>query len=254
MIASQLELVWYRRKTFWIAVVGFGFVVPLLFSLLPLLVGVPEEQLGGASLAAVRWAGAVGIIQLFGGLIGIVLGASMGAIDHQSGMSRYIALTGTSRPAHALGRLAGAIATWVALVLVATLVALAVMLAVNGWSSEIEHPFRDWLLGMLPGLTSVAIGFGLARAFGSTGYAIAATLGLTLVEFFIRALPKVGEYWSEISLAVAREEFVARAGYRGQQSSGPDYLQALPQSIALILAWTLVPVAIGLLVDLRRDL
>jgi ABC-type transport system involved in multi-copper enzyme maturation permease subunit len=254
---SQFEMIRYRRKTFWIAIVGFGFAVPLLFSLLPLLVNVSDADIGGdASINGFRWYGVVSIIKTFGGLIGLIVGASMGSIDHQNGMSRYIALTGTSRPAHALSRLAGAVATWAILVVVTSLVGLALMLAINGWSPDISHPLRDWLVQMLPGMVSVIIGFGVARAIGSTGIAIAATLGISFVERVVTVIPKVGEKWAEVSLSVAQSEIGLRAASSdfGLDPEGVDYSQALGQSILVICAWTMVPVVAGILIDMRRDL
>jgi hypothetical protein len=241
------------RRTGILAALGIT-VVPALIMLV--VTGEGEPGKGGMRSFADQF-GVVAVLSL---VSGILVGATLGTADVTSGVFRDLVVTGRSR----LDLYAARVPAGLVLVLVAAALGFAVVVAIAFISAGTLPPTLErhgtvapetGLLvkaGLWLALTT-AVGFGLsfgvASVVGSPGGAIAILLGLWLV-----VTPLVQSFgddgWLMDVLVISGLDRVMPAG----MSPGERVeLVSLPVGIAVLVAWTTIPLLSGAWRTLTRD-
>ncbi|MCW2955539.1 MAG: hypothetical protein JWO69_408 [Thermoleophilia bacterium] len=245
------DLLLFRRMRgmFW-GGLAFGIVGIVTAIMLPVTLFANEAEVGSADLV---FEAGIGILMFPAIFVAVLMGATAGSVDYQHGVLRDLVLTGRRRVAVPLRRLAAA-ATWqfiFAAIAVGVVTLVAVTLAPVGGGLDVEEALR--LVASLVPLfvAALAFGAGVALLVGSRGPAIGIFFLFTLViDTVLLVLPKVGEWWEHVSFAIAffqTSEWVG--GTTSEQYANSNVVGAL-----VLAAWTLVPLALGLVRYQRRDL
>jgi hypothetical protein len=181
----------------------------------------------------------------------ILVGATLGAGDLGSGVFRELVVTGRSRLSLFAARLpAGLVLVW-------TLTGLGFVVttsAANVFAGSLEPPDARLVAGSAAWLAlttgvSLVLGLGVASVIGSRGTTIGIVLGWQLV-----AMPLLVQIKTLGSL---REGFAHAALGRLQPSAlldqGPRVPMSIGAAVAVIIAWTLLPLALGAWRTVTRD-
>ncbi len=255
------DLVLYRRMRgiFWGLLVVGVFGIPFLTSLAWTI----PSQLGWYTDTFVQEVGTPSAIiesgmsfaSLLGVIAAVILGATAGSVDLQRGVLRDLVLTGKPRWRIVVGRLAAALSWLVAFIAAGIAVSIAIALTIAPLDETL-----DWAdLARIPAafapmlLVTLFLATGVALIVGSRGPAIAVYFGVAfLVDNILGNLPKVGEWWREVSLGIAQEEVLTWI------ESGKEFTSSLDRSstaaVVVLIGWGLIPFALGLVRLTRRDL
>ena len=213
-----------------------------------------ERDIGDATNVFLAGIGMLGVAATFAA---VLLGATAGSVDHQRGVLRDLVVAGRTRWRIPLLRMLAAalwltVATAIALGIVS---AFAVTLAPVAGSIDWHEALVENGVSSLPGLASpLLFGTGIALLVGSRGVAIGLFFLLSLViDNILLALPTVGDWWQHVSLSAAEEQVAAHIG-RPDQGSFFASDDPLGVAIAVLAAWALVPLVLGLVRLTRRDL
>jgi hypothetical protein len=201
-----------------------------------------------------------GVLALLTVVAGILVGATVGTADETSGVFRDLVVTGRSR----LDLFAARVPAGLALVLLAAAAGFAIV-ALDGSISAGSVPTGPDELGtiapaagllakcaawlVLLAVVSFALSLGVASVVGSTGGSIAVLLALWLV-----ATPLVTNLealnWLEDALMVAGlDRFLPRELTAG----GPTGLLPATSAVAVLLAWSALPLLAGAWRTMTRD-
>ena len=252
---ADLRLYHRMRGLFW-GMLVFGMVllptIIVLILLVPSHLELYDEQtiadIGRPGAAIGAGLGMLGIAALIGSLI---FGATAGSVDLQRGVIRDLVLAGRPRWRIILGRTIAA-AAWVFAALAVSIglvIATSLLLTPLDDAVSWERVLREGLQ-FLPGvLYTLPFAAGVAMIIGSRGPAIAVFFVIALlVDNILVALPKVGEWWEEVSLSMADQRMTAWILEEG------DTEQSMNHAIAVLVGWAVIPFVLGLIRLTRRDL
>jgi ABC-2 family transporter protein len=242
----------YRRTGIVLAALGVV-VVPALIMMV--VTGDGEPGKGGMRSFADQF-GTVAVLSL---VSGILVGATVGTADVSSGVFRDLVVTGRSR----LDLYASRVPAGLVLVLVAAAAGFAIVVATAFISAGTAPAtlFRHGTVapetallvkcGVWLALTT-AVGFGLsfgvASVVGSPAGSIAILLGLWLVVTPL--LQSFGDGWLLDSLVISGLDRVMPAGLT---TGGPEERMSLTAGIAVLIAWTTMPLLGGAWRTMTRD-
>lgn len=201
-----------------------------------------------------------GVLALLTVVAGILVGSTVGTADETTGVFRDLVVTGRSR----LDLFAARVPAGLALVLLATAAGFAIV-ALDGSMSAGSVPAGPEGLGTiapaagllakcaawlaLTAAVSFALSLGVASVVGSTGGSIAVLLALWLVVTpLVTNLEALN--WLEDTLVLAGlDRFLPPQLTVG----GPADLLSLPSAVAVLLAWSALPLLAGAWRTLTRD-
>jgi ABC-type transport system involved in multi-copper enzyme maturation permease subunit len=255
---TRADLLLYRRMrgVFWVLLVGLLLVVPSLLALgfaftaqLELVSGRDYESIGTPEAAIGAGIGLAGFVALIGS---VVLGATAGSVDHQRGVLRDLVLAGKARWRIVVGRLLAA-AVWIvvfAVVTYALIVAIGVLLAPIDDPVDWGEVWRNVAMFTYPWLYTMPFAAGVALVVGGRGPAIAVFFAVAFVlDGVLSALPYIGEWWSHVSLLQSTTVIDGLFLDEGTTFDGEAW-----RAVAVIAAWAIVPLAIGIARLNRREL
>ncbi len=258
---TRADLLLYRRMRgiFWGLLVVGVLGVPLLTS----LAWTVPSQLGWYTYKFVREVGTptaiiesgMSFASLLGVIAAVILGSTAGSIDLQRGVLRDLVLTGKARWRIVVGRLAAALTWLVAFIAAAIGITIVIALTLAPLSETL-----DWAeLFRIPAafapmlVVSLFLACGVALLVGSRGPSIAVYFGVAfLVDNILGALPKIGEWWQEVSLGIAQEEVLTWIETGNEFSS--ELGRSSTTAVLVLVGWALIPFALGLVRLTRRDL
>lgn len=255
---TRADLLLYRRMrgVFWGLLVVGVVVLPLLLALGIAIAAqldlFPREAMDEAGRPTAVFGAGFGFAGLLASIAAVVLGATAGSVDLQRGVLRDLVLAGRSRVRIVLGRLAGA-ATWL-LVALALSFALTLVIGlllspiggVDDWEQVGRDAARYWI-GLAYTLPFAA---GVALLIGSRGPAIAVFFAVTfIVDGIISIIPKFGDYWQHVSLIRADQQVVQAVLGEPLPYDWPVW-----NSVLVLVGWSVLPLAAGLVRLTRRDL
>lgn len=261
MTLASLEL--YRRmRGIWWGLLVVGVIV--LPSMLVLALTVPA-RLGIFSDATIDSIGPVestiaGALELAGvlGLIAsVVLGSTAGSVDLQRGVLRDLVLAGRHRWQIIGARVLAAYLLMFGAVLVSGVLAVGLGYIAGGESVG-DINWEELARGgakILPGMAyTLPFAAGVAMLVGSRGPAIAVYFVFSLlIDNILTVLPRVGEWWLHVSMSVADQQVVA--AIIGGESLGASFVDRPTwQAVAVLAAWALGALGVGLVRLTRRDL
>lgn len=179
----------------------------------------------------------IGILALAGSVVGVIVGATAGAADIESGVFRDLVATGRSRYSLFFARVPGAwaIVLPVLLLSVALAAALGSVLAGDAPTPGFDDITAAAAQVLVAGALTSAVCVGLAALTGSRGTVIGVALAFQLgVSPLLAQVEAIGDGRYAIpSVAIAR-------------IGGADELQlALAAAIAIVLAWAAAALAAG---------
>jgi hypothetical protein len=195
--------------------------------------------------------GSMEILTLLSGVAAILIGATLGAGDLGSGVFRELVVTGRSRLALFAARVpAGLALVWP---IVGTGFAVTAI-ASTVFAGSLEAPSVSLLiesaawLGLVSGL-SLVLALGVSSALGSRGTTIGIVLGWQVVA--APMLLQIGALGSlrEGLLGAATERLEPAALFEG----GTTVPMSLSAAVLVIVAWTVIPLAIGAWRTCTRD-
>ena len=255
---QDLVLFRYMRGLFWgglvVAVLLYAPVLVTVLGAVGSFAGVSTRTVDGIGDAGNLANIGISNLTILASLVAVLIGATAGSIDHQTGMLRDLVLAGRSRSAIALRRIAAG-ATWLlgatAVALVVILVAAVTLAPVGGSMS-----FGDTLgsaASMLPGLAAaLLLGAGFALLLGSRGIAVGAFFLFSLIiDNVLIAIPKVGHVWEQIALSRAVDQVTRSID---PTAANDIHDVSLTHAVIVLVAWCVIPLALGLLRLSRRDL
>ncbi|MCW2927459.1 MAG: family transporter protein [Thermoleophilia bacterium] len=254
------DIVIYRRMrgVFWgllvIGLIGAPLLLALAFSVpsrLELYSADAIEQVGSAETV---FSGAYGVIFAIASLAALVLGATAGSVDLQRGVVRDLVLAGRPRWRIVLGRLAGAFALLVAAVTLSLALVLLVAVTLSP-DRTIDDWERIWRSIAEIGVTvafTLPLAAGFALLIGSRGPAIVVFfLTWLLVDNVLFAIPKLGEWWEQVSLSIAAGQVLSwvRNGEADQMID-----RGVGAAALVVVGWMVIPLVAGIVRLSRRDL
>jgi ABC-type transport system involved in multi-copper enzyme maturation permease subunit len=194
------------------------------------------------------------VIGTLGAVAAAIVGSAAAVGDLEAGVYRDLVLTGRSRAALYLSRIPAGLLFVVPFVVAATAVEAVVSVVLAGSnptpSSSLLITTGLWIL--LKVAVSYAVAFGIASYTGSRAYAIGIVLGWTLaISPFLSTLSTLGvtrELLSSVAIQSLTPSALGTAA-----SQGPVIGMSLGAAIAVLAAWTIVPLVAGGLRDSRRD-
>jgi ABC-type transport system involved in multi-copper enzyme maturation permease subunit len=249
--AEVLKL--YRRTGIVLATLGLT-IVPALIMLL--VTGGGDTDTGGLRTFSEHF----GILALLVVVAGILVGATLGTSDESSGVFRELVVTGRSR----LDLFAVRVPAGLALVLVAAAAGYAIVaLAGTGSAGSVSTTSDElgtiaptaglllkcgaWLA--LVAAISFALSLGVASVVGSVGGSIAVLLALWLVVTpLIQNLDSLE--WLEDALMIAGLDRLLPTMLT---AGDPVERLSLPAAVAVLLAWSALPLLAGAWRTLTRD-
>ncbi len=188
------------------------------------------------------------LISFIGSVAAAILGSTVGTSDLSSGVYRDLVVTGKSRTTLFLARVPGMLLFWIPLVTIAYLVGVAFDFAFAGGLATpgLTPIIKDGLWAIM--VTSIALcaSLGVSALIGSRGIAIGVLLGWQLA-----ATPLL---LNISQLGVTREAVLTAATSRVAPLSGPSgpggeaasaLHMSLTAAIIVLLAWILIPLAVG---------
>ena len=214
--------------------------------------------------------GAMGVLVLLSVVAGILVGATVGTGDLRSGVFRELVVTGRSRLALFAARVPAGLALLLPIVGFAFAVTAATAVAFAGRVEVTSHPegighaplavvdYTAPSVGLVAGTAgwlalSTALSFvlalGISSLIGSMGTSIGVLLGFWLVATPV--LVNIG------ALGALRQTLVAapldRVAPAALFAGEPVVPISLGAAVAALLAWTLVPLALGAWRTMTRD-
>ena len=191
-----------------------------------------------------------------GGFVGliaaVILGATAGSVDHQRGVLRDLVLAGRARWRIVVGRLAAG-AAWLLLAMAvsfAACVALGLALAPIDADVDWEEVLRMSATFGYSIFYTMPFAAGVALLVGSRGPAIAVFFAVAFVlDGVLSSIPKVSEWWQEVSLLQSSTTVDALIGEPGATLDGDAW-----RAIAVVAGWAIIPFVLGLVRLTRRDL
>ena len=229
-------------------------VVPALIMLL--VTGGGDIDRGGMR----SYADQLGVVAMLTIICGILVGATVGTADVTSGVFRDLVVTGRSR----LDLYAARVPAGLVLVLAAAAAGFAILVATAHLSAGSIPPTFErfgtvaptagvlvksglWLA--LVAAVSFTLAFGVASVVGSPGPSIAVLLGLWLVVTpLLQSFDPDG--WLFDSLVLAGLDRVMPASLRMGE---PATEMSLAAGIAVLVAWTSIPLLAGAWRTMTRD-
>ena len=229
-------------------------IVPALIMLV--VTGGGDVDRGGMR----SFADQVGVIAMLTVVAGILVGATLGTADVTSGVFRDLVVTGRSR----IDLYAARVPAGLALVLLAAAAGFAIVAATGHLSAGSVPATPDrfgtvapatsalvesglWLA--LVGAVSFVLAFGLSSVVGSAGNSIAILLGLWLVVTPL-AQSFDGDGWLFDALVLAGLDRVMPEAMR---VGDPATQMSLAAGIAVLIAWTTLPLLAGAWRTMTRD-
>jgi hypothetical protein len=193
-----------------------------------------------------NFTGSIELLTQIGVVAAILIGATAGAGDRGAGVFRELVVTGRSRLALFVARVPGGLALLLPLVAVAYAIAAvaAVTLTGDGQSPVGAATIAQtaaWV-GLVM-VTAYALALGVSSAFGSRGTAIAILLGWQLAA-------------APILLASGKlDNVLPNAALLALEPSEEAQLvtTSVPTAIAILVLWTLAPLAAGAWRTLTAD-
>jgi hypothetical protein len=180
-----------------------------------------------------------GVVALLTVVAGILAGAAVGTSDETSGVFRELVVTGRSR----LDLFAARVPAGLALVLLAAGAGFVLV----GPEEETLVKCAAWLA--LVAATSYALSLGVATVVGTPGQSIAMLLALWLIVTpFVQNVESLA--WLRDGLVITGLD---RVMPRELTEGDPVHTISLVGAIALLLAWTVVPLLAGAWRTLTRD-
>jgi hypothetical protein len=243
----------YRRTGIVLIALGLT-VVPALIMLA--VTGGGDFQTGGMR----SYADQIGVVAMLTVVCGVLVGATVGTADIASGVFRDLVVTGRSR----LDLYAARVPAGLTLVLLAAAAGFSILVA-TAFLSAGSVPAMPFELGTvapttdvlidsalwlaLVGSVSFGLAFGAAAVIGSSGSSIAILLGLWLVVTpLLQSFDPDG--WLFDVLVFAGLDRMLPAGLE----AGEEVEQmSLITGIAVLVAWTVVPLLSGAWRTMTRD-
>jgi hypothetical protein len=229
-------------------------VVPALIMLL--VTGGGDIDRGGMR----SYADQLGVVAMLTIICGILVGATVGTADVTSGVFRDLVVTGRSR----LDLYAARVPAGLVLVLAAAAAGFAIVVATAYLSAGSSPPgperfgtvaptagvvVESGLWVALVAAVSYALAFGVASVVGSPGPSIAVLLGLWLVVTpLIESFASDGWLFDALVLAG-----LDRAMPVSVRNGDPATEMSLAAGIAVLVAWTSIPLLSGLWRTMTRD-
>jgi hypothetical protein len=241
----------------WLGLVALALGLTVVPALIMLAVtGGGDFERGGMR----SFADQLGVIAMLTVICGILVGATMGTADVTSGVFRDLVVTGRSR----IDLYAARVPAGLALVLLAAAAGFAVVAATGHLSAGgvPATPYRFgtvaptagtlvesglWLA--LVGAVSFGLAFGVASVVGSSGSSIAILLGLWLVVTpLVESFDRDGWLFDVLVLAG-----LDRVMPEAMRAGDPVTQMSLAAGIAVLVAWTAIPLLAGAWRTLTRD-
>lgn len=263
MSRADLQLFRRMRGVFWgllgVGVIG-GPLLAVLALTIPAALGMYQQstidEIGGP-MSLIE--GAFGTLSFIGSVAAVVLGATVGSVDHQRGVLRDLVLAGRPRWRIVLGRLVAALA-WLTL---AVVISASLVVAVSIGLPPTDGPIDGGDVARLgfayvPGLVATTtFAAGVAMLVGSRGAAIAVAFAFSLiVDNALAVVPKLGELWMQVSMSRAElqvQDWIRDgAGAMGRSGFGADRADGV--ALLILGAWALALFAAGAVRLTRRDL
>jgi ABC-type transport system involved in multi-copper enzyme maturation permease subunit len=185
-----------------------------------------------------NFTGSIELLTQIGVVAAILIGATAGAGDRGAGVFRELVVTGRSRLALFAARVPGGLALLLPLVAVSFAIATVASVTLTG---DGQSPVAGVTIAQTAGwvalamVTAYALALGVSSAFGSRGTAIAILLGWQLAA-------------APILLASGKlDDVLPNAALLALEPAEEAQLvtTSIPTAIALLVAWTLVPLAAG---------
>ncbi|HEX3780710.1 MAG TPA: hypothetical protein VHX38_13675 [Pseudonocardiaceae bacterium] len=264
--AKLLEL--RKRRTLMIVTVAFTVVLPVAFYAIRLLVHLSDPAHYGAAGAPAAFPVAGSLMDEFGLIVAVALGATAGTADLTDGMFRHLVVTGRSRLALYLARIPAGLSILLSLAAVGFTVACLVTAFLGGplpAGAVIPSPGAMADAGLWLELDLV-IGFTVGLGLGSLmGQRTVPVILLVMLEIIItpvlaaHTLPYVLD-GQRLIVGVAMDQLKPAAlagGIRVGPGGGPTTLQIPPMPtwamITVIVAWIIGWSCIGAWKMTTRD-
>jgi ABC-type transport system involved in multi-copper enzyme maturation permease subunit len=194
------------------------------------------------------------VIGALGAVAAAIVGSAAAVGDLEAGVYRDLVLTGRSRLALYLSRIPAGLLFLVPFMVVAIAIESVVSVALAG-----SHPAPSTSLLVTTGLwtllkvaVSYAVAVGIAGLTGTRAYAIGIVLAWTLaIGPFLSTLATLG-VTRELLYGVAIQSLTP-SGLGTAATQGSVIGMSLGAVVAVLAAWTIVPLVAGALRDTRRD-
>jgi hypothetical protein len=214
----------YRRTGFVLATVGVT-VVPAL------LMKAVEDS---------RFADLFGVLALLVVVAGIMAGSSLGTSDESSGVFRELVATGRPR----LDLFAARVPAGLVLVLLAAMAGYVVLAAGD---EGLVLAYAGWLA--LVGAVSFALSLGVATLVGSAAQSVAILLALWLIVTPLVQSVESLEWLRDGLVIMGLDRIMPASLSEGE----PLHRLSLGGAIAVLLAWTALPLLAGAWRTMTRD-
>jgi hypothetical protein len=214
----------YRRTGFVLATVGVA-VVPAL------LMKAVEDS---------RFADLFGVLALLVVVAGIMAGSSLGTSDESSGVFRELVATGRPR----LDLFAARVPAGLVLVLLAAMAGYVVLAAGD---EGLVLAYASWLA--LVGAVSFALSLGVATLVGSAAQSVAILLALWLIVTPLVQSVESLEWLRDGLVIMGLDRIMPASLSEGE----PLHRLSLGGAIAVLLAWTALPLLAGAWRTMTRD-
>jgi ABC-type transport system involved in multi-copper enzyme maturation permease subunit len=189
------------------------------------------------------------VISLIGGVAAAIVGTSVGTSDLTSGVFRDLAVTGKSRVELFLARVPGMLIFWVPLILFTYAVAVAFDFAFAGGLATpgATAVVKDGLWALLVTSIVLCVALGVSSLIGSRGISIG-----VLLAWELAVTPLV---LNISALGVTREALLQAASRRIQPFPNDQSTlgMSLAAAVAVLVLWTVVPLALGAWRTASRD-
>jgi hypothetical protein len=235
----RAELLKLRKRRGLVAAAAVVTIVPVAigYTVLSILHASNPAKYGPAG-GIDNFTGSIELLTQIGVVAAILIGATAGAGDRGAGVFRELVVTGRSRLALFAARVPGGLALLLPLVAVAFAIAAvaAVTLTGDGQSPVGAATIAQTAAWVgLAMVTAYALALGVSSAFGSRGTAIAILLGWQLAA-------------APILLATGKlDDVLPNAALLAIEPAEEAQLvtTSVPSAIAILVLWTLVPLAAG---------
>jgi ABC-type transport system involved in multi-copper enzyme maturation permease subunit len=243
----RAELLKLRKRRGLVAAAALVTIAPMAigYTVLSILHAANPEKYDPAG-GIDNFTASIELLTQIGVVAAILIGATAGAGDHGAGVFRDLVVTGRSRLALFAARVPGGLGLLVPLVAVAFAIAAVASVATTG---DGQSPVTDVTIAQTAGwvaltmVTAYALALGVSSAFGSRGTAIGILLGWQLAA-------------APILLASGKlDDILPNAALLALEPAEEAQLvtTSVPTAIAILVVWTLVPLAAGAWRTQRAD-
>jgi ABC-2 family transporter protein len=228
-----------RRGMLAVTLLGTLGIVALVFTVMAIQHATNPGEYGPAG-GLENWHNAVKVVSMLALVAGVIVGATAGTQDIESGVFRDLAATGRSRTALFLSRAGGALAVVLPILSVTAIAAAAASI---GLADGLPAPAAGTVIAgtaqmLAAGALSAGIAVGVATVVGSRGPVIGILLAFFLGSSkLLAALTFLGDM-RQLVPDVALDRI-------GEQSTLPGMHVALGTAIAVVLGWIAVSLAAG---------